>query len=86
MDIAELAGLFENLIRAGSVAEVRHTNPPAVRVRTGSALVHWESRLRISSVQFSVDGKGAAVIGIEVERIDGPRRESVRNLIIPLRG
>ena len=51
-----------------------------------SALVRWEPRLRISSVQFSVDAKGAAVIDIEGERIDGPRREAVRNLTIPLRG
>jgi len=63
---------------------------PATRLRlmsaSVSALVRWEPRLRISSVQFSIDAEGAAVIDIDGERIDGPRRETVRNLTIPLRG
>jgi len=41
MDLAELARLLENLIRTGTVAEVRHTRPPAVRVRTGGITTTW---------------------------------------------
>lgn len=41
MDTAELARLLENLIRLGTVAEVRHTTPPAVRVRTGGLTTRW---------------------------------------------
>ena len=51
-----------------------------------AALVRWEPRLRISSVQFSVDAGGDAVIDIDGERIDGPRREAINTLSIPLRG
>ena len=63
---------------------------PATRLRlmsaSVSALVRWEPRLRISSVQFSVDARGAAVIDIDGERIDGSRREAINTLSIPLRG
>jgi phage baseplate assembly protein V len=41
MDLAELARLIENLIRIGTVADVRHGNPPAVRVRTGGITTTW---------------------------------------------
>ena len=63
---------------------------PATRLRlmsaSVSALVRWEPRLRIASVQFSVDARGGAVIDIEGERIDGSRREAINTLSIPLRG
>ncbi|CAJ0819144.1 hypothetical protein LMG19087_03667 [Ralstonia wenshanensis] len=63
---------------------------PATRLRlmsaSVSALVRWEPRLRIASVQFSVDARGGAVIDIEAERIDGSRREAINTLSIPLRG
>ncbi|MGD7227625.1 phage baseplate assembly protein V, partial [Ralstonia pseudosolanacearum] len=41
MDTADLARLLENLLRLGTVAEVRHTTPPAVRVRTGGITTTW---------------------------------------------
>ncbi|MGD7095897.1 phage baseplate assembly protein V [Ralstonia pseudosolanacearum] len=41
MDTAELARLLENLIRLGTVAEVRHSTPPVVRVRTGGLTTTW---------------------------------------------
>ena len=41
MDLAELARLIENLIRIGTVADVRHGNPPTVRVRTGGITTTW---------------------------------------------
>ena len=63
---------------------------PATRLRlmsaSVSALVRWEPRLRIASVQFSVDARGSAVIDIEGERIDGSRREAINTLSISLRG
>lgn len=63
---------------------------PATRLRlmsaSVSALVRWEPRLRIASVQFSVDAQGGAIIDIEGERIDGSRREAINTLSIPLRG
>lgn len=63
---------------------------PATRLRlmsaSVSALVRWEPRLRIASVQFSVDARGGAVIDIEGERIDGSRREAINTLSVPLRG
>ena len=41
MDTAELARLLENLIRIGTVAEVRHARPPAVRVKSGGIVTNW---------------------------------------------
>ncbi|MDB0511059.1 phage baseplate assembly protein V [Ralstonia solanacearum] len=41
MDTADLARLLENLLRLGTVAEVRHSTPPAVRVRTGGITTTW---------------------------------------------
>ncbi|CAJ0784596.1 phage baseplate assembly protein V [Ralstonia chuxiongensis] len=41
MDIAELARLIENLIRIGTVTDVRHTQPSAVRVQSGGTVTHW---------------------------------------------
>ncbi|CAJ0743356.1 phage baseplate assembly protein V [Ralstonia mannitolilytica] len=41
MDNAELARLIENLIRVGTVAQVRHGRPPAVRVTTGGITTTW---------------------------------------------
>jgi phage baseplate assembly protein V len=41
MDNAELARLIENLIRVGTVAEVSHGRPPAVRVTTGGITTTW---------------------------------------------
>ena len=62
---------------------------PATRLRlmsaSVSALVRWEPRIRIASVRFSVDAAGAAVIDIEADRIDGPRRESLGTLSVPVR-
>ena len=62
---------------------------PATRLRlmsaAVSALVRWEPRIRISSVRFSVGANGAAVIDIEGDRIDGPRRESLGTLSVPVR-
>ncbi|AZG14645.1 hypothetical protein EHF44_15055 [Cupriavidus pauculus] len=36
MHSAELSRLLANLIRLGSVVEVRHARPPRVRVRSGT--------------------------------------------------
>jgi phage baseplate assembly protein V len=41
MDSAELARLIENLIRIGTVADVRHSAPPAVRVAAGGITTDW---------------------------------------------
>lgn len=41
MDTADLARLLENLLRLGTVAEVRHSTPPAVRVQTGGITTTW---------------------------------------------
>ncbi|MGC5887867.1 phage baseplate assembly protein V [Ralstonia pseudosolanacearum] len=41
MDTADLARLLENLLRIGTIAEIRHTRPPAVRVRTGGITTTW---------------------------------------------
>ncbi len=41
MDTADLARLLENLLRLGTVAEVRHSTPPAVRVQTGGLTTTW---------------------------------------------
>ncbi|WP_426394283.1 phage baseplate assembly protein V [Ralstonia sp. R-29] len=41
MDLAELARLLENLIRIGTVADVRHSAPPAVRVSAGGITTTW---------------------------------------------
>ncbi|CAM2331725.1 Baseplate assembly protein [Ralstonia mannitolilytica] len=41
MDNAEFARLIENLIRIGTVAEVHHGRPPAVRVATGGITTTW---------------------------------------------
>lgn len=50
-----------------------------------SALVRWEPRIRIASVRFSVGTDGSAVLDIEGDRIDGPRREALGTLTVPLR-
>ncbi len=61
---------------------------PANRLRlmsaSVSALVRWEPRIRIASVHFSVDTDGRAVLDIEGDRIDGPRREALGTLSVPL--
>ncbi len=41
MDLADLARLLENLLRIGTVADVRHSAPPAVRVQTGGITTTW---------------------------------------------
>ncbi|AMP37449.1 phage baseplate assembly protein V [Ralstonia solanacearum] len=41
MDTADLARLLENLLRIGTIAEVRHSTPPAVRVQTGGITTTW---------------------------------------------
>jgi len=41
MDYADIARLFENVIRTGTVAEVRHGSPPAVRIATGGITTNW---------------------------------------------
>ncbi|MDB0511330.1 phage baseplate assembly protein V [Ralstonia solanacearum] len=41
MDTTDLARLLENLLRLGTVAEVRHSTPPAVRVQTGGITTTW---------------------------------------------
>lgn len=62
---------------------------PATRLRlmsaSVSALVRWEPRIRISSVRFSVDADGGAVLDIEGDRIDGPRSEALGTMSVPLR-
>lgn len=41
MDYADIARLFENALRIGTVAEVRHSAPPAVRIATGGIITNW---------------------------------------------
>lgn len=41
MDLADLARLIENLLRLGTIAQVQHTTPPRVRVRTGGIETDW---------------------------------------------
>ena len=63
---------------------------PATRLRTMSAavtaIVRWEPRVRVSSVRFWIDASGKPVLDVEADRIDGPRRESLGALSIPLGG
>ncbi|MGD7095898.1 GPW/gp25 family protein [Ralstonia pseudosolanacearum] len=63
---------------------------PATRLRTMSAavtaIVRWEPRVRVSSVRFWIDASGKPVLDVEAERIDGPRRESLGVLSIPVGG
>ncbi|MHA6894786.1 GPW/gp25 family protein [Ralstonia pseudosolanacearum] len=62
---------------------------PATRLRAMSAavsaLVRWEPRIRIASASFWIDAEGLPVIDIEADRVDGPRRESLGTLSVPLR-
>ncbi|MFV0662766.1 GPW/gp25 family protein [Denitromonas sp.] len=50
---------------------------------TVMALVRWEPRIRVSRVQFAIDG-GALTIELEATRTDGARAGV--DLSIPLRG
>ncbi|AKZ26174.1 baseplate assembly protein [Ralstonia solanacearum] len=62
---------------------------PATRLRTMSAavsaLVRWEPRIRIASVRFWIDENGKPALDIVADRVDGPRRESLGTLSVPLR-
>ena len=62
---------------------------PATRLRlmsaSVSALVRWERRLRVSSLRFSVDAQGNAFLDIDADRVDGPRRETLSTISVPLR-
>ena len=51
-----------------------------------SALVKWEPRIRVASVRLAIDAKGATVVDIEGDRVDGPRRESLGPISVALRG
>lgn len=61
----------------------------ATRLRVMSAavtaLVRWEPRVRISAVSFEMGVDGSLAVDIEGERVDGPRREALGTLTVPLR-
>lgn len=52
---------------------------------TVMALVRWEPRIRVSRVQFVIDG-GALTIELEATRVDGARAGVRTDLSIQLRG
>lgn len=62
---------------------------PATRLRvmsaSVSALVRWEPRIRVASLHLAVDAKGATVVDVEGDRIDGPRRESLGPISVAFR-
>lgn len=49
---------------------------------TVMALVRWEPRIRVTRVQFDMDGAGRLMIDLEGTRSDGARAD----LTVPLRG
>lgn len=52
---------------------------------TVMALTRWEPRLRITRVQFGIDGP-QLTIDMQAVRNDGPRAGTATNITIPLRG
>ncbi|WP_441633676.1 GPW/gp25 family protein [Cupriavidus sp. 2MCAB6] len=50
-----------------------------------TALVRWEPRVRVSAVALDVGTDGSLAAIIDADRVDGPRRESLGTLTVPLR-